>query len=49
MLTNALKIALLVYYMVITWQTLFGYAFNKIKQKTSIKANSTGKLIKCAI
>ena len=32
-----------------TCQILFGWTFDEIKRKTGVKANSAGKLIKCAI
>lgn len=46
MATNILEIALPLCHMVVTCQILFGCIFDKIKQKTGIKANSTRKLIK---
>ena len=44
--TNALAILLSFYHIVTICQILFSYIFDKIEQKTDIKANNMGKLIK---
>ena len=47
--TNASKITLPLCHALATCQILFGYTFDEIEQKTSVKANSARKLMKCAI
>ena len=46
MSTNELEITLPLCHMVVTCQILFSSRFDKIEQKTGIKANNIGKLIK---